>query len=562
MGAVIIGCVIAVFILLVIIGRHNEHSARKQMMQSFADSYGTAVAHSNRTPGKTATGHYQRHRGDDCVDDATWNDLGMDEVYASLDCSQSSAGEETLYTILRSPHRGEEELRFIDSLASELDSDEALRVKLQLTYSDLGKGRESLYEYLDRFGTLKEESPRGHIILDLLYLPAIASAFISPLVCVIAVVILIGTSIVTYFKHKARIEPYISCIAGALRLSECAVRVTSESLVSGHPVLSAACKQVAESNAGLSSLCHGPAAFWLLSSGRMRGSGSPLDIICDYLRMLFHFDLIAFASMQRRINEHADDTDRVFTGLGRIEAAISIGSYRRLHLDRWCKPDLTAKRGLVITNAYHPLLPEPVTNSIDTDSCVLLTGSNASGKSTFLRTVGLCALLAQTIYTVPASSYASRPRHILCAMSAADSLERGESLYVAEIMRLKEIMEYTKLHAGEVLCLADEILRGTNTVERIAGSCEILRSLSAGGITVAATHDRELTELLADLYVNMHFDETFRDGELSFNYKLLPGRSETCNAIKLLEVIGFDRELTMAASKRADTFTRTGVWTV
>ena len=114
---------------------------------------------------------------------------------------------------------------------------------------------------------------------------------------------------------------------------------------------------------------------------------------------------------------------------------------------------------------------------------------------------------------------------------------------------------------GHVLCFVDEVLRGTNTVERIAAGTEILRKLLTNHtLCFAATHDLELTELLKDSYDNYHFEEEVKDGDVHFNYRLMNGRATTRNAIKRLSAFGYDEDIIKGAGRRADEFLQTGQW--
>ena len=205
--------------------------------------------------------------------------------------------------------------------------------------------------------------------------------------------------------------------------------------------------------------------------------------------------------------------------------------------------------------------PRPVLNSIDAKRPVLLTGSNASGKSTFLKAAALCAILAQTIGFCPAEGYRGVHYRIRSSMALRDSLLNGESYFMVEIRSLKRIADLSSDGGRKVLCFVDEVLRGTNTTERIAASTEILRTLAKRGVLCfAATHDIELTRLLEDQYDNYHFEEELKDGDVVFSYELHPGRATTRNAIRLLESIGFDQEVTRRAAKRAEEFEKTGKW--
>ena len=189
---------------------------------------------------------------------------------------------------------------------------------------------------------------------------------------------------------------------------------------------------------------------------------------------------------------------------------------------------------------WHPLLSQPVKNSIRADRGILLTGSNASGKSTFLKMVAVNAVLAQTIHTCAAESYHAPIFQIFSSMALRDSMENGESYYIVEIRSLKRILD---------------------AVERIAAATQILiRLAESGTLGFAATHDIEMTELLKEYYDNYHFEEVIRDGDILFPYQLLPGKASTRNAIRLLQMMGYEEQIIKKASGQAENFLKTGKW--
>ena len=199
---------------------------------------------------------------------------------------------------------------------------------------------------------------------------------------------------------------------------------------------------------------------------------------------------------------------------------------------------------------FHPLLTDPVKNSISVSKGVLLTGSNASGKSTFLKSAAICQIFAQTIYTCPAQDYRTDFFKVISSMALTDNLLNNESYFIVEIKSLKRIFD--ELGDVPVLCFVDEVLRGTNTKERIAASTVILKSLSQKNAFVfAATHDIELTELLSEYMENYHFSETVTD-TVTFDYKIKKGPSVSRNAIKLLDMYGFGKEIVKEAEKLAE----------
>ena len=172
------------------------------------------------------------------------------------------------------------------------------------------------------------------------------------------------------------------------------------------------------------------------------------------------------------------------------------------------------------------------------------------------------ALFAQTLNTVFARSYKAPFYRIYTSMMLTDSIETNESYYMVEIRSIKRIMDAAK---GDipVLCFVDEVLRGTNTVERIAASSQILKSLADSRVMAfAATHDIELTGMLQDFFDNYHFEEEIIDNNIHFSYVLLKGKATTRNAIRLLGIMGYEESVIESAEKTAESFMREGTWPV
>lgn len=145
-------------------------------------------------------------------------------------------------------------------------------------------------------------------------------------------------------------------------------------------------------------------------------------------------------------------------------------------------------------------------------------------------------------------------------MALKDDIFSSESYYIVEIKSLKRIIDNINDDIP-CLCFVDEILRGTNTIERISSSCEVLRYLGDNNcICFAATHDIELTHLLNDKFNNYHFEETITNKDIEFDYKLHKGKAQTRNAIKLLEFMGYDESIVSKADNRAKCFLETGQW--
>ena len=168
--------------------------------------------------------------------------------------------------------------------------------------------------------------------------------------------------------------------------------------------------------------------------------------------------------------------------------------------------------------------------------------------------------MAQSLGICPAESYRAPAFRILSSMALRDDLLAGESYYIVETRSLKRILDAAH-GTPPLLCVVDEVLRGTNTVERVAASCEVLRAIPQGNaLCLAATHDGELCSLLADCYDLYHFTETVGETEMTFDYRLRPGPATSRNAIRLLGLLGFPETVVEGAQCRAEDFLREGRW--
>lgn len=560
MEYIVFGIVVLALVLLIFgKGLYDERRDYNKFLNRLRNHYGEPEKKEYR-PEQYASiaSYFTHHPKENQVDDITWNDLNMDEIFQGMDDTFSSAGQEVLYHVLRSPRFSEAELEHFEDLVQYFTEHTEERVKVQLLLKRLGfTGRFSLYEYLEHLDILGSRSNVKHYISNSLYIPFLICCFIYPSVGVSGLILCMLYNIFVYFKDKNEIDPYITSFAYVMRLVDISGKMAAalpREMEEEAETLRKHRKQLGKFKRG---------SFWLMSSGRMSGSGNPLDIFLDYARMIFHLDLIKFNTMLEQVRFRTEDVDILFYTIGYLETAIVTGAYRKSLSEGYCIPVLSKAQEHTYLSAkemYHPLIANPVKNTITAKRGILLTGSNASGKSTFLKTVAINAIFAQTIHTALADSYEGNYFHICTSMALRDDLVGGESYYIVEIRSLKRILNHVS-EDKPVLCFVDEVLRGTNTVERIAASTEILKSLTKGNVLCfAATHDVELTGLLGDEYDNYHFEEEIVDEDVRFQYRLLPGKATTRNAIKLLGVMGYEESIISNAEERAEHFIKTGQW--
>ncbi|HWT27821.1 MAG TPA: hypothetical protein VN131_07765 [Mobilitalea sp.] len=487
------------------------------------------------------------------VDDITWNDLDMDEIYMLINNTQSSAGEEYLYAMLRKPCFSKEEMEERSRLMKFFHSAVDKRIELQIKMSQVGKlNNLSIYQYINRLDEQEPGSNVPHYLMILGLLVSVGLIFVSPGLGGIFTVIFVINNIYHYYSRKANIEKFLSVFSYILRLLDNAKGI--------HQL------DIPELKKYTDTLKQDTEVFrkfrkrsFVLTSKNV--TGDITQTFLDYIRMLFHIDLIKYNSMLSFLKKNREVLNRIFINIGFLDSMMAAASFRKM-LPYYCEPELSKgdKPFLSVMDLYHPLLDEPIPNSISEDRPVLITGSNASGKSTFIKTLALNAILSQTIYTSISKSYRSSFFRTYSSMALRDSIVSHESYYIVEIKSLKRILDRANSEYP-ILCFVDEVLRGTNTLERIAASSRILASLAKRNTLVfAATHDIELTHIMEKYFSNYHFQERISEHEILFDYKLYQGRAISKNAIKLLGLLGYSEDIINDAEKAAEDFLEKGEW--
>ncbi len=481
------------------------------------------------------------------LDEITWNDLGMDRIFKRINQGLSTSGEQYLYYMLRSPATDAETYSSRKQLIDFMGDKPQLRLKFQVILARLGRSRradlcKAFYPSEHGFGWLA--------VYVLLALLVPAAAVFAALTGPYGLLACIGVMSFNALVHETRLRKcqrdfdsvnYMVSMVFALHK----IRKLKNLELDGH--LQAAYGSLERLRSvirtgGITSFSDG-------------GAG-------DLLATIFLFDLITYEFLKNKLGRCHEDIFTVHESLGKIDAAIAVASYRE-SLDGFAVPEVDFSPAcpyFCAADMTHPLLKGAVANDLNTQKSILITGSNASGKSTYLKTAALCAILAQTICTASAGSYHASAFRIYSSMALSDDLLAGESYYIVETKSLKRIFSETE---GRIplLCTIDEVLRGTNTVERIAASSKILESIAKrGGLCLAATHDIELCELLDGQYDMYHFEEQVGADEMLFDYKIRRGKAVSRNAINLLKLIGFEDSIVNGAHERANRYMEKGIW--
>lgn len=235
--------------------------------------------------------------------------------------------------------------------------------------------------------------------------------------------------------------------------------------------------------------------------------------------------------------------------IGEIEALCSLAAYSYEHPDDPFPQFVENKSAQFIGDELgHPLIPSAknVRNGVHLDQArraMVVSGSNMSGKSTYLRTIGINAVLAMTGAPVRGQGLRLTPVQLASSLHVVDSLQTGRSGFASELDRLKEIMALTQ-QGLPVLFLIDELLHGTNSHDRYIGGQALLRAfLAHGAIGIVTTHDLSIAEVPDDVKPvirNAHFEDRVEDGQMVFDYRLRDGVIAHSNALELMRSIGLD----------------------
>ncbi len=481
------------------------------------------------------------------IDEITWHDLDMDRVFKRINPKRCTSGEQYLYYMLRSPAVDAASYEQRKDLIHYAQADPERRLKVETILARLGCTR--------RADLCRAFYPSEHGIGMLLLYLACLLLFLASILCAIAGVnfyllflaIFLNCFVHEFGKRRSQRDydtvNYLVNMVFAMRK----LRKLHDAELDKHM------QPAYESLDRLQAV--------IRTGGVSTGmdSGGVEDVILTVTLL----DLIAYEYLKNKLGRCHDDVFTIHEYLGRLDAAISIASYRA-SLGLYSEPDIDFDNeiGNFIhsEDMLHPLLSDPVPNDCVTEKPILITGSNASGKSTYLKTVALAAIMAQSICTVLAKTYEGKAFRVFSSMALQDDLLAGESYYIVETRSLKRILDAAKEN-NAILCVVDEVLRGTNTVERIAASSEVLQAMAnAGLLCLAATHDIELCDLLCGSYGLYHFEEQVGENEMLFDYVIREGKATSRNAINILQLIGFDQRIVDNAHEKATLYLKTGVW--
>jgi len=492
------------------------------------------------------TGREGRHRDIDLLsavakgtgetgDERTWRDLDLDDVFHSVDYAESEIGRQCLYARLRRPAMDKNELEAFGARVRAVGADARVAERIRAAASMLSDKRAAFLVDLI-FGELPAR-PMLWWLFPILTALAFGSLIAMPIWprAFLVLVAVACVNVVTQVVFKPRMKRFVP----AIHELPAFLRAAEQLADLGQPELRALATTVGTARHFRSVK---RAAWWLMFEPGQ--SNELATSVYEYLNLVLLLDITAFAFTTERIRSTQRELQRIFFALGELDVLQSVHAWRE-SMRTWCTPTfLPRQQGLDVDAIFHPLLETPVANSIQvSDVGVLVTGSNMSGKTTFIRTLGVNCVLAQTLFTVCAERWSAPLLVTRTSIGRADSIMEGKSYYLAEAESVRSLL-LAKQSGEQHLFLLDEIFRGTNTSERIAAAYAVLRFLVKGDdLVFVATHDLELLAMLGDGFVGYHFAEQVSDDALSFDYRIRDGLSSTRNAIALLQLMQYPSEV-------------------
>lgn len=472
------------------------------------------------------------------VDHQTWLDLDLQTLFEEMNIAYSSLGAEYLYTKLHYLKEDPLEQEFRDFQAYFADHPDD-RLKVQHLFYQLGKQNQNGIKSPQVDIPYSRTMLLLHLFQGLLPIAALGLIFFDSHLGMMVVGLILSVNIVTFLVKKSRLDQEMSRYHYLVR-----VLGTAHSLSKMELPHADFFRQMVAQYKGI-----------LIFRGFLiqRSSSSEMDIIYDYLNGIFMVPFIAYQFFLKGLKAGYNDLLKLYRLLSAMEAGISVLRYLE-SLEYYTRPDLTEKEGCFGSDVYHPLVSHAVANPISFDQNLLIVGDNASGKSTYIKMVALNLILAQTLNMACARSFSLRPGPVYTSLNLADQLLDNQSYFMSECQSVKRMLDALEGNRFAYIFL-DELFKGTNTKDRLSIALSLVEWLSSQDVRyLVSTHDIELLDMTQDYNKIYHFQSTYQDGHLSFDYRLREGAFRKTNAIEVLEDFGFPREMIDKSREHAKAF--------
>ena len=492
------------------------------------------------------------------LSDKTCNDLDFRELFMFIDRTNSKVGQQYLYNKLRSiPTDSRVNIRN-EKLLDEFKNNADFRVSVQSQLSKLND--REVYSIASLFQDEILQPPKWYFVVPLLSFASVLSfalAFFNP-VFFFVILGLSVVNIVIHYRNKKNLFNYFSSIPQLSKLNGVAQELYKQDILKEiNPNLMQSASVINKINNRMS--------FFNLEVEMQNDQRILFWAILELVKIVFLIEPLFLFGTLKRIDTKRKEIEDVFQFVGEIDTLVSIASLRK-GLTSFCTPKIIdSQKRLSAQEVYHPLIENCVKNNLNVnDKSILLTGSNMSGKTSFIRTIAINVITGLTINTCFAAQFSMPQMRVFSAIRISDDLMNDRSYYFEEVMTIKGMIDKSK--SGNLnLFLLDEIFKGTNTVERISAGKAVLSALNEeNNIVFVSTHDIELADLLKKEYDLYHFSEIVYNKTVDFDYKLKEGKLKNRNAIRILQINDYPESIIKEAieiSEELDKITGTNIRT-
>lgn len=491
--------------------------------------------------------YYQQKKTDEpTIDDITFNDLNMDEIFKQVKNTQSSIGDEYSYDFFR--RQKNPDLTHFEAAVQCMSEQAEAREKLQFAFYRIGrKTNNQLVELLLDPSKFPKIAMLPIVLVTVVGIGSLIWLAVDIDYGILAVCMSFCVGLILFSIVLRKIYQAFEALGMFTRMVRAAKVMVKLEL----PAFKEETDQLRK-NLNVFKNITGLADYIVQISG---SSNSLMMIITSYFSLYGY----AYFIMVKLFQKYRSEALELYETIGYIELCISIASYRE-SLPYYCLPNFNDSDQVTFEEIVHPLLKEPVPNTCRMGNKVLITGSNASGKSTFARTLAINAIFGQLFNTCLAKSFSFKPCVVYSSMNLKDDIVTGDSFYMAEIKSLKRLLKIAESKEYAMIFM-DEMFKGTNMVERIAAASIILKKFADLDCFIClATHDVELSRILGERYENYHFREVVTADDILFDYTLQEGVTTGSNAIKLLAYCHYDQEIVDHAEKYAENYRLSGEW--
>ncbi len=482
------------------------------------------------------------------LSDKTCNDLDFDELFMFVDRTNSKVGQQYLYNKLRTIPANSIGNELDEKLINEFTDNPNFRLTIQNHLAKLDK-REAYY-ISSLFQEEHIQRPKWYFIIPLLSFTSLFSlimSFFNPkLILVLLGVFVVNLAI--HYWNKKNLYQYLGSIPQLLKLNNIARELFRQQPLKEINL------QLATSISVIDKV-RNRMSFFNLETKLQSDIQTFFWMIFELYKILFLLEPLLLFDALKKLDTKRKEIEDVFVFVGQIDSLISIASLRK-GSDGYCLPKiLDEQQKLVAKEIYHPLIYNCIKNSINLNKkSILLTGSNMSGKTSFIRTIGINVIIGLTLNTCFAEEFSMPRLRIYSAIRISDDLLNDKSYYFEEVLTIKDMIDNCATKEPNIFLL-DEIFKGTNTVERISAGKAVLSALAKNNLVFVSTHDIELADLLKNEYELYHFSENVNNKTVDFDYKLKDGKLKNRNAIRILQINDYPEDIISEAieiSKKLD----------